>query len=215
MYLRATLIVLISILTPNSVWAQDVQLEMTKESIPEVISQETRGIAGQGPYTISVDGQASARFWLRANPPLSSSPSSELGITFGQLESGSLVGVVELVQPWADYKNNSIQPGTYTMRYGVMPADGNHMGVSPYRDFLLLIPAAEDTDPNQSFNYVELITGSAQASGVPHPAVLALFPIWDEVSEPKLTKNEMDQWTFAIKLGDLVLGLVIVGHGEV
>jgi hypothetical protein len=215
MYLRISLIVVFSILTPNSVWAQDIQLEMTEAAFPEVVSQETRGVTDRGPYTISVDGQAAARFWLRGDPPSSSSPSSELGVTFGQLESGSLLGVVELVQPWADYKNTSIQPGTYTMRYGVMPEDGNHMGVSPYRDYLMLIPAAEDSDPKRSFNYVELITGSAQASGVPHPAVLALFPIWDEISEPTLTKNEMDQWTFAIKLGDRVLGLVVLGHGEV
>jgi hypothetical protein len=101
------------------------------------------------------------------------------------------------------------------MRYGVMPADGNHMGVSPYRDFLLLIPPTEDTDPGATFGYAELVVSSVQAAGVPHPAVLALFPIWDEISEPTLTKNEMDQWTLAIRLGDQVVGLVILGHGEV
>ena len=29
-----------------------------------------------------------------------------------------------------------------------------------------------------------------------------------------LTKNEMDQWTIAVKLGDQVLGFVVLGHGE-
>jgi hypothetical protein len=138
-----------------------------------------------------------------------------LGVTFGQIESGSLIGAVQLVQPWPDYKANSIPAGVYTLRYGVMPADGNHMGVSPYRDYLMLIPPEQDTDPGKNFNYVELITSSAQASGVPHPAVLALFPIWEEISGPSVVKNEMDQWTLAIKLGDQVVGLVIVGHGEV
>jgi hypothetical protein len=56
---------------------------------------------------------------------------------------------------------------------------------------------------------------SNQASGVPHPAVLALFPVWEEVSGPTLIQNEMDQWTIAVKLGDQVFGFVVLGHGEV
>jgi hypothetical protein len=213
--MRVNSVFLILLLSSISAWAQEVQLELTDDAVPEAVSQETVAVTNQGPYTVSVDGQASARFWLREDIQMSSSPSSELGVTFGQLQTGGLLGVVELIQPWSDYKNNSIPAGVYTMRYCVMPADGNHMGVSPYRDYLILISAVEDTDPNDNFNYVEMITGSVQAAGVPHPAVLALYPIWDEISEPTLTKNEMDQWTFAIKLGDQVLGLVIVGHGEV
>jgi len=193
----------------------DVKLELTEAALPDSFSSDMKGLVDQGSYTVSVDGETSAHFWFREDPQLASTPSSELGVTFGQIESGSLVGVIQLVQTWSDYKENSIAPGDYTMRYCVMPADGNHMGVSPYRDFLLLIPAAEDTDPNAVFDYAEMVSSSVQATGVPHPAVLALFPIWEEVTEPTLTKNDLDQWTLAVKLGDQVLGLVVVGHGEI
>lgn len=212
---RVMFVVLVAAVLPTSSLAQDVKLEVADSSAPEVVSAEIQQTIGHVSHSVLVDGQAVARFWFRKDPKTSSSPSTELGVTFGQLESGSLLGVVELLQPWADYKNNSIQPGVYTMRYGIMPADGNHMGVSPYRDYMILIPANTDTDPDDSFSYIELVSGSVQASGVPHPAVLALYPIWDEVSGPTLTKNEMDQWTLAIKLGEQIVGLVVVGHGEV
>jgi len=215
MYSRVRLVALILVFFPGFVLAQDVKLELTEIAVPEEVSLQTRDVINAGSYTVSVDSQVSAQFWFRKDAQTAASPSSELGVAFGQLQPGSLMGVVQLVQAWSDYKTNSIQPGIYTMRYGVMPSDGNHMGVSPYRDFLLLIPAAQDTDPNNTYSLAELVTSSLQASGVPHPAVLALFPIWEEISEPTLTKNEMDQWTIAIKLGGQVVGLVVVGHGEI
>ena len=48
-----------------------------------------------------------------------------------------------------------------------------------------------------------------------HPAVLAFFPIWESIeSSVSLLRNELDQMTLAVKQGDLVLGLVLIGHGE-
>lgn len=215
MYFRVLRVALTVMLSLGYLSAQEAGLETTDTAAPEEVSPEMRGVMDAKGYAVSVDGKVTARFWFRKDPPLVASPSSELGITFGQLEPGSLIGVVQLVENWSDYKGNNISAGIYTMRYGVMPADGNHMGVSPYRDFLLLIPSAQDTAPGDSLGYADLVSSSVAASGVPHPAVLALFPIWDQVSEPTLTKNEMDQWTLAIKLGAQVVGLVIVGHGEI
>ena len=58
---------------------------------------------------------------------------------------------------------------------------------------------------------------SLPATGTPHPAVLALFPVWEELSEPGLVRNEMDQWTLAVPFASIspTLGLVVEGHGEV
>lgn len=212
---QVALIVLCSLFQVGVALAEDVQMEASGAAVPEAVSEGIREVVDSTSYSLSVDGQVSAHFWFSREPMAAGSPSSELGVSFGQLQTGSLVGVVQLLQPWADYKANSIQPGTYTMRYGIMAADGNHMGVSPYRDFLLLIPAVEDTAPKGTFSYVELLSLSVLATGASHPAVLALFPVWDEISEPTLTKNEMDQWTLAVKLGDQLLGLVVMGHGEI
>ena len=180
---RFKLNALIFVLFFGPTMAQEVKLDPSEAGVPIDLSADIKGVLDEGGYTISVDGQLTAHFWFRTKPQLANSPSSELGVTFGQLESGSLVGVVQLLQTWSDYKGNSIPAGVFTMRYGVMPADGNHMGVSPYRDFLLLIPVSQDTNPADVYDYAKLVTSSVEASGVPHPAVLALFPIWEELSE--------------------------------
>ena len=58
---------------------------------------------------------------------------------------------------------------------------------------------------------------STAATRTPHPAVLALFPIWEELSEPGLVRNEMDQWTLAVPVGSInpTVGFVVEGHGEI
>jgi hypothetical protein len=126
----------------------------------------------------------------------------------------TLIGVVKLAEEWSDYKGMPIPAGVFTLRFGREPADGNHMGVSIYRDFLQLIPAAEDKVLSAEFSNDELNELSSKASGTPHPAVMALFPVWDEISETSLVKNEIDQWTLAWKDGDVTLGMVVEGHGE-
>ena len=43
-----------------------------------------------------------------------------------------------------DYRDQPIAKGVYTMRYGLQPVNGDHLGVSTYRDYSLLLPAAKD-----------------------------------------------------------------------
>jgi hypothetical protein len=181
------------------------------------VSAEIRGVLGPDALQVSVDGEPLADFWLRTEVPVAETASSELGVAFGQLRQCTLLGVVRLGEAWSDYKDGQIPAGVYTLRYAINPADGNHMGVGLYRDYLLLVPVSDDTTVDVDWQPELLWEKSRASTGTPHPAVLALFPIWDEVSEPNLVKNEMDQWTLAVPLGPLSPqpGLVVQGHGEV
>lgn len=181
------------------------------------MSAEIREALGPDALKVTLDGQPLADFWLRTEVPVAESPSSELGVAFGQLPLNTLLGVVRLGESWSDYKGEPVSAGVYTLRYGVNPADGNHMGVGIYRDYLMLVPVADDTTVDVDWQPELLWEKSKAATGTPHPAVLALFPMWDEVSEPALVKNEMDQWTVAVPLGSMSPqpGLVVQGHGEV
>lgn len=194
---------------------QDPVLEKGAAEVPASVSEAIRNAVSGEALTVSLGNDVLARFWLRSELSAAASPSSELGVAFGAVETGSFVGVMEVIGGWSDYKENAIAAGTYILRYGIMPADGNHMGVSTYRDFLMLIAPDLDQDPSKNLSFEELLAGSTVASGVTHPGVLALFPIWDEITEPTLVKNDMDQWTLAVKIGGQVLGLVVSGHGEV
>jgi len=202
-------------LTPALGSEGPLTVETAKVDPPQEISQEVRNTLQPETLRVLQDGQPFAEFWLRADVPLASSPSTELGVSFGQLKVGTLVGAVRFAAKWSDYKDLPIAPGVYTLRYAVQPQDGAHMGVSIYRDFLLLIPAKIDGDPDQEFRPDELVKASAEAAVGRHPATLSLFPIYDEVTGPKLVKNDMDQWTLVAQSGSLTLGVVMLGHGEI
>jgi hypothetical protein len=196
--------------------AAEPQLAKTETAPPETVSAEIQQILGAGALQVTAEGKTLAEFWLRGEVPVQESASEELGVGFGQLAEGTLLGVVRLGDSWSDYKESPISAGVFTLRYAVMPADGNHMGVAPYRDFLLLIPVADDTSVEVSWSSEELVGMSLGSTGTPHPAVLALFPIWEEPSKPGLVRNEMDQWTLAVPVDSIspTLGLVVEGHGE-
>jgi hypothetical protein len=195
--------------------AADLTVEQFEATPPEGVSETVVATLEKKGFRVLKGGEVMGEFWLRPELPLQEPASTELGVGFGQLKEGTLIGLVHYPLDWFDYKKNRVEAGVYTLRYGIQPADGNHLGVSLYRDFLLLTPAASDTDPEQKYSHDELAEHSSQASEGKHPAALSLFPVYDEISEPKLMRNEMDQWMVAKKVGTLILGLVISGHGEI
>jgi hypothetical protein len=205
---------MLAVLCAGSLLADEATVKKGGAEVPADISDPMKAALNAEAITVLLEGKAIAHVWLVKEIQHAESANTELGVGFGKLASGSLLGVIQFPEEWSDYKENPISAGVYTLRYAVMPADGNHMGVATYRDFLLLAPPAADTDPANPLGYAEMLVASAEATGVVHPGVLALYPIWDEVTEPKLVKNDLDQWTLAVKVGSQVLGLIMVGHGE-
>src|SRR5205814_661657 len=95
--------------------------------------------------------------------------------------------------------------------------DGNHLGVAPNRDFLLLLPVASDADPNASFKFQNLVALSRTATGTKHPGPLSLAQ--PSGAAPVVSKNDQDHWIFstAIKLAsgeDLPFSLVVKGTAQ-
>ncbi len=189
-------------------------LQPLKASAPEAVGKSVRDLLSGEAYDALVAGTKTARFWFRKELPAGGSGTAPLGVNFTRLTSAELLGVVEFEADWTDYKDKPVPAGVYTLRYAIQPADGNHTGVSPYRDYLLLLPAKQDQDASMNLDDAQLYKVSAEASGTNHPAVMALFPIWDEVERTSMVENELGQATLAFKIGDQTLGLVIEGHGE-
>lgn len=162
---------------------------------------------------VALEGETVWELWLRRELPASEGEPA-FGQAFGELAPGGLVGLVRLAAPWTDYMGTGIEPGLYTLRYLVQPVDGAHMGVSLYRDFLLLVPAADDGGPGETYGFDELVRLSRGATGTNHPAVLALFPVYDAEDLPAVVENETGQPTLAVQVGEVTLGLVVAGQGE-
>lgn len=195
-----------------SILGVDLKVELVAEKCPDVPAELAAALA-PGALVIKKDGAALAHLWLRENLPLQSSESTELGIAYPKFQEGALVGVLRLGDSWGDFKGQAVKAGVYALRYGVQPADGNHMGVSDYRDFLLLIPLPDAQPLDAKLTTRDLLPLSRKASGTAHPSVMAL--LLAEGPAGSLSKNDFDQWvlTTSIKTaaGPAALALVVWG----
>lgn len=199
--------------------AQDYKAAAGTAPVPPEISAAVRALLS--PASISVAGPSGplCEIWLRAAIPAAAQPATGLGITYGQLVDGSIVGAIHFDAAVKDFRNQTVQPGTYVLRYALQPVDGNHQGVSDYRDFLLLTPAAADTAAaNLADN--DLYVLSRKASGAGHPSVWSLVPAnGAPTSLPGIAHDtSSDFWVLyvkaAVETSQTTLGLVIVGHAE-
>ena len=194
--------------------AQDFTVEPI-EGLPAGLSDATQSVLASQGHQVLKDGAPFADFWLRSELPLGGESEGLFGIEWGAVTESGLVGVVRFHELWIDYRETELAAGLYSLRYWIQPADGDHMGVSEYRDFLLVLPVSEDVDPEQVYEEEALLELSQKASERVHPAVVSVFPIWDDIEPPsQIVLNEIDQPTLAVQIDDRVLGLVVEGHGD-
>lgn len=134
---------------------------------------------------------------------------------------GQLVGVMQVPRRsgLTDFRGNALEAGTYTLRYGRQPMDGNHIGTSELADFLVAIPAAQDEDPGTITDVQKLHELSAAASGTTHPAIFSLQPVSTPSEEPSLTHDAgREFWILQVNIrterGPLPVRVVVVGKSE-
>lgn len=161
-------------------------------------------------YRVTIDGWT-AEFWFAKQ--LKTATKDAAGALYPELTNAEFVGVVNLPKGMTDFRGQTIPAGTYTLRYQLLPQDGNHMGVAPNPDFLLAIPVASDANPEQHYLYKKLVALSAQASGTGHPAVIAMDSAGDAGS---LVKDEQNVTVLTVAVsttagGTEKLGIVVKG----
>jgi hypothetical protein len=166
-------------------------------------------------YSILLDdGSEWCKIWLRAGVPASGKSDVE-GALFPQLSESTLIGVISFTKPATDYRGQPVQPGLYTLRYELLPNDGNHLGVADNRDFALLVGAADDPDPAAKFDFQQLVTLSRKATGSAHPGPINLVQPPSDTA-PAVSNDGQEHWVFAGKLkmqtGEpLLIGIVVKG----
>ena len=188
---------------------------LTDSSVPRAVL-ETLQAKG---YRLTLDEPAHAcELWIRTSVPAQPKTDTE-GLAYPQLAESTLVGVIRFSQPAADFRGQRIRAGFYTLRYELIPNDGNHLGVAPNRDFLLLVPAASDADPKAQFKFEELVALSREATGTKHPGPLSLAQADGMVTAAAVSKDDQDHWIFSapVKLesGDEIpMALVVKGSAH-
>jgi len=165
----------------------------------------------QGVKITKADGSVYCELWWRTKIP--TGPKSTDDTITLSIPQGTLLGVIQFPAAAQDRRGQSLKPGIYTMRYSQDPVNGDHQGVAPQRDFALLVPAADDKDPNAAPGFDALVAMSAKASGTPHPAVLS---IWGSAADkfPNLSKQNDHDWVLDAKAGDLPISIIVAGKVE-
>ncbi len=174
-------------------------------------------LAPQGAKVVNDQGSTLLEAWLLKTVATKASAGNSSDFLYGSLTEGELVGVVHFPAQGADFRGQAIKPGYYTLRYGLIPQDGNHMGVNPTRDALILCPAAADTDVATPLKFDDLVKLGRQASGTPHPGFLIAAPVSGD-SFPGVAKDDQGRWNLQMKghgsSGDLPFAFTVVGKWE-
>ncbi len=149
-------------------------------------------------YRVSLgDGTVLCEIWL-ANS-IASGKNDAQGATYTWVGDSALIAVITFPRASTDFRKQNIRPGSYSLRYAVHPQDGNHIGISPIRDFLLLVPVAMDQDPNAKFKFEELTALSKKASGTNHPSPMSLVSPDGAGASPSVFEDENGHLVFAAK----------------
>jgi hypothetical protein len=86
------------------------------------------------------------------------------------------------------------------------------LGVTPTPDFLLLVPAAADANPGQTYSFEQLMALSKQVTGKNHPSPMNLVPT-DVTQFPSVITDADGHTILFLKVktqsGELSVGLVV------
>jgi len=156
-------------------------------------------------------------FWFASAVTLKAKPEAGLK-ALEALPEVALLGAVQYHATQHDYRDDEITPGVYTMRYGLQPKDGNHLGTSEFNYYAILLPAAIDKTLEGFKGHEDMVKSSSTDRSADHPAILSLRPA---TSEPPLTIHAPveDHKAFGVELpckvdgADVKLGLDLVFKG--
>ena len=130
---------------------------------------------------------------------------------WGGVDSGTLVGAMRVTGTFKEIRGKVVRPGVYTLRYGQQPQNGDHLGISPFREFLLLSPAAIDTDA-KVLGFDGVVALSKDVIGTAHPASLSLDPPEDAPGAVRSTyKNDSGHDGVVLQAGTVKFGLIVSG----
>jgi hypothetical protein len=205
--------------------ADDYKAAAAEQALPDEVAAEIGKLMAPQATKVTNGKRTLCEIWLRNAVPVQAdfAPSDTVLYSF---EPGQLVGVIRFPRKVTDFRNQEIAAGVYTLRYGLQPVDGNHVGTSETRDFLLLSPAREDKDPAK-LEMEGLYKFSRDAAETTHPAIMplrALSPDLEPEKVPAMVHEDAGElWSVIVKATTTtgssddqkeskLLKFVVVGH---
>lgn len=189
---------------------------------PKELSEPVRGLLAAKAMTVNDgSGKAICTVWPRKElESKATADQVQAGLSYSNLDESTILGAVKFPEGgFSDYRKQRIKAGTYTLRLGIQPMDGDHMGTAPFNEFALVCPATKDQQPGhlESKELQELSSGSTTRK---HPGIMLLFPNPKPGGVPIVESKPQESWvlsfpipvTAAGKKSALGFSLVVVGH---
>lgn len=177
---------------------------------PDALVADVRARLSSDGHRVAIGGLTLELWWVSTLETTGGAASE-----WSQVPEGALVGAIRVPAPFKEIRGQTVNPGVYTLRFGLQPQNGDHLGASPHREYLLLSPAAADSDP-KPLGFDGSVAISKQTIGTSHPAALSLDP--PVSTAPLLAPHTNDMGhqglTFEVKTaggGMLRFGLIVEG----
>jgi len=138
---------------------------------PGELADPVEALMSGGGQRVAAGGRTLEFWWVKSMPLTPASTA----VSWAAVDEGTLVGAVRLSDAYPDVRGRVIPAGVYTLRFALEPQDGQHRGVSPYREFLLLAPASAD-ERTAALGHDGAVAVATQTPGATHPACWSLDP---------------------------------------
>jgi hypothetical protein len=183
---------------------------------PDLVAAPLRGLLNDRGVRVSA-GEATIDFWWAK----ALTAEGAGAFAWSSVAEGTFVGAAKVTGKHSDIRGRTIREGVYTLRIGIQPQNGDHLGVSPYREFLHIIPAASDSDgePAGHEGAVELSKVTIKSS---HPALWSLDPPVAESQPLSVVTNDAGHQAVIFEIGvsssgktqPVRFGLILIGKIE-
>ena len=211
----------------TSAVAQEAKYTIKTEAAtpPKEVAEPIQKLLGaQASKLYGADGKLVCTVWLRSEVPVDATPDQiKMGLTYREVKQSEIFGVVRFDADYRDYRKQKVKAGTYTLRLGYQPTDGDHAGASEFQDFLLVLDAAKDTK-TEPLDAKALVEASAKSIASGHPGVFMLFPNAKPGAAPALAAMQKNHWVLQSKADAtsggkktgavLGIGLTLVGEAD-
>jgi hypothetical protein len=217
---RRTLVALLALFAFSYARAADPTVKVEDKAPPKELSDAVRGLLASKAMHVSDDkGKLLFTVWARKELDAKADADVKAGAKYTNIDESTILGAVQFAADWSDYRKQKIKAGVYTLRLGIQPMDGDHMGTAPYGEFGLLVPAAEDTKPDL-MDAESLHEISKKSTTRKHPGLMLLFPNRKPTDAPAIEAKPKEHWTLnyqvTVKAGSekatLGFSLVVVGQ---
>ncbi len=203
--------ILLAVITATPLAFSQEYVTETGSAVPEIVPAAGRELIAQDAIALKSHDTVVAEFWMRT-VEFEGEPGGGFGVRYDMIPEGAYLGVVSFPEKGSDFREQSIPSGIYSLRYGLHPENGDHMGVASSRDFAILSPVDKDVEAMKNYEFEALMKLTSEV-GNPHPTVARLeLPEGDDA--PNLWEDDYENWVLDLAVADAVIGIVVDGHAE-